>query len=319
MGVEQALTSALVTGVSGQDGSYLAEALLARGVEVHGLVRTGDSAVLDPRIHPHPGDLADADGLVRVVREVRPDQIYNLGGLTSVAQSWREPVLTAQITGMAVVHLLAAAQRLADEGHPVRFLQASSSEIFGDSADQPQHEGTRLQPVSPYGAAKAFAHTSTAVQRSRGLFASTVILYGHESPRRPVGFAARRITAGVAAIARGESAELTLGNLDARRDFGWAPDFVAAMVRVLDTEEPGDYIVSTGETHTVREFVAAAFAAAGIEDWESRVRTDPALLRPYDQAVQIGDAARLRALGWRPTHDFAAVVSAMVQADLARH
>lgn len=313
------VASALITGITGQDGCYLAAALLARGVEVHGLVRPGDVEALDPRIQVHAGDLVDGDGLARLVGEVAPDAIYNLGGLTSVAESWRQPVLTARITGLAVVHLLSAAQRLVDDGHPVRFLQASSSEIFGDSADHPQREETQLRPVSPYGAAKAFAHTSTAVQRSRGLFASTVILYGHESPRRPIRFAARRITAGVAAIARGESAQLTLGNLDARRDWGWAPDFVDAMVRVLEHDQAGDFIVSTGRTHTVREFVAAAFAVAGIDDWEPRVRIDPALLRPHDTGVQIGDATRLRSLGWRPTRDFDDVVAAMVEADLVRH
>ena len=312
------MPTALVTGITGQDGSYLAERLLAAGVQVHGLVRPGDRGSVDERVQIHHGDLRDGDRLARLVAEVRPDALYNLGGLTSVGQSWAEPVLTAETTGLAVTHLLAAAQRLIEAGHPIRFLQASSSEIFGQSVDRPQHEGTEVRPVSPYGAAKAFAHQSTAIQRSRGLFASTVILYGHESPRRPLGFAARKITAGVAAIAQGRADRLSLGNLEATRDWGWAPDFVDAMVRVLDHDEPGDFIVSTGETHSVREFVAAAFAAVGVADWADRVHVDPDLLRPNDGSVQIGDATRLRALGWRPTHTFVEVVAAMVEADLGR-
>ena len=312
------MSTALVTGITGQDGSYLAERLLAAGVQVHGLVRPGDPGSVDPGVETHHGDLRDGDRLARLVVEVRPDTIYNLGGLTSVSRSWAEPALTAETTGLAVVHLLDAAQRLTDAGHPVQVLQASSSEIFGQSVDRPQHEGSEVRPVSPYGAAKAFAHQSTAIHRSRGLFASTVILYGHESPRRPLGFAARKITAGVAAIAQGRADRLSLGNLDATRDWGWAPDFVDAMVRVLDHDEPGDFIVSTGQAHSVREFVAAAFAAAGVSDWVDRVHVDQKLLRPNDGSVQIGDAARLRALGWLPTRTFDEVVAAMVEADLAR-
>lgn len=312
------MPTALLTGITGQDGSYLAERLLAAGVEVHGLIRSGDPGRLAQRVHAHPGDLRDGDRLAALVAEIRPDAIYNLGGLTSVAQSWREPVLTAEVTGLASVRLLDAAQRLHDSGHPVRFLQASSSEIFGTDAEVPQHEQTVIRPVSPYGTAKAFAHHATAVQRGRGLFASTVILYGHESPRRPLDFAARKITAGVAAIAAGRADRLTLGNLDARRDWGWAPDFVDAMVRVLGHDQPGDFIVSTGETHTVGEFVATAFAAAGIDDWAARVDQDPGLLRPHDGSVQIGDATRLRALGWRASRTFTEVVATMVEADLER-
>ncbi|HEY5822511.1 MAG TPA: GDP-mannose 4,6-dehydratase [Propionibacteriaceae bacterium] len=313
------MSRVLITGVTGQDGSYLSERLLEGGHQVHGLVRPDDSGPVDPRVVPHAGDLLDGDGLAAVVAEVRPDVIYNLAGLTSVAASWQDPVLAAQTTGLAVLHLLEAARRLHEAGHSVRFLQASSSEIFGDSPDLPQHEDSPIRPISPYGAAKAFAHASTAIQRSHGLHASTVILYGHESPRRPPTFAARKITAGVAAIARGEAETLTLGNLDAARDWGWAPDFVSAMLTVVAHDEPADFIVSTGEAHTVREFVATAFAAAGVPDWETRIRIDPALMRPNDRSVQIGDATRLRALGWRPSKTFAELVATMVEADLHQY
>lgn len=310
---------ALVTGVTGQDGGYLADRLLAAGYAVHGLVRPGDLAPLDPRVVAEPGDLADDPGLAALVARLRPDVVVNLGGITSVAQSWTDPLLTARVTGLAVAELLAAAWALHAAGHPVRFLQAGSAEAFGEAAEVPQHESTPLRPVSPYGAAKAYAQQVTAVYRRRGLPASTVILYGHESPRRPPSFVARKITAGVAAIARGQADELTLGNLDATRDWGWAPDFVDAMVRVLESDRPDDYVVSTGQAHTVGDFAAAAFAVAGLGDGSGYLRRDPALTRPADGAVQIGDATRIRTrLGWAPTRSFEAVVAAMVAADLER-
>ena len=312
------MSSALVTGVTGQDGGYLADRLLAAGYRVHGLVRPGDRAPLDPRVERHLGDLADGPGLADLVARLQPAVIVNLGGLTSVAQSWQDPVLTARVTGQAAAELLAAAWRLHADGHPVRFLQAGSAEVFGEADEVPQHEGTAVRPVSPYGAAKAYAQHVTAVYRGRGLVASTVILYGHESPRRPPAFVARKITAGVAAIARGRADRLVLGNLDACRDWGWAPDFVDAMVRVLDGDQPDDYVVSTGEAHSVRDFAAAAFAAAGLDDGTAYLHSDPALTRPADGAVQIGDAGRLRRrLGWAPTRSFAEVVASMVAADLA--
>jgi GDPmannose 4,6-dehydratase len=311
------MTSALVTGVTGQDGGYLAERLLASGYAVHGLVRPGDAAPVDPRVVRHAGDLADGPRLAALVSGLRPDVIVNLGGLTSVEASWRDPVLTAEVTGLAPVHLLEAAWRLHEEGHPVRFLQASSAEIFGESTEVPQTEQTPIRPVSPYGVAKALAHHATAMYRRRGLTASTVILYGHESPRRPPNFVARKITLGVAAIVRGRASELVLGNLDATRDWGWAPDFVDAMVRVLEGPRPDDYIVSTGEAHSVREFAEAAFAAAGLEAGARYLRSDPELTRTGDRAVQIGDASRIREqLGWTPTVSFEGVVTAMVAADL---
>jgi GDPmannose 4,6-dehydratase len=309
--------SALVTGITGQDGGYLAERMLNAGYKLHGLVRQGDVEPVDARVVRHTGDLSDGSRLAALVAGLRPDLIVNLGGLSSVAASWRQPVLTARVTGLAVLELLEAAWRLHDQGHPVRFLQASSAEIFGESTEVPQTEHTPIRPASPYGVAKALAHHATAMYRRRGLPASTVILYGHESPRRPPNFVARKITLGVAAIVRGRASDLVLGNLDATRDWGWAPDFVDAMMRVLEGARPDDYIVSTGEAHSVREFAEAAFAAAGLEAGARYLRSDPELTRAGDRAVQIGDASRIREqLGWAPTMSFEGVVTAMVAADL---
>ena len=313
------MATVLVTGVSGQDGSYLAERLVAAGDRVHGLVRAGDPAPLAPGVVREVGDLADGPGLSALVARLRPDVVVNLGGLTSVAQSWADPVQTARVTGLAVADLLEAVWRLHAAGHAVRFLQAGSAEAFGEATEVPQSEDTPLRPVSPYGAAKAYATQLTALYRGRGLPASTLILYGHESPRRPPGFVARKITAGVAAIAHGQADSLVLGNLDATREWGWAPDVVDAMVRVLAGDRPDDYVVATGEAHSVREFAAAAFAAAGLGDGSALLRSDPALARPADRAVQVGNATRIRErLGWAPTRRLPDVVAAMVAADLAR-
>ena len=311
--------TALVTGVTGQDGSYLAERLLAEGVEVHGLVHPTDDAAVAEGVVVHPGDLGDLDGLTDLVASVAPDLVVNLAGVSSVATSWEHPVTTARTTGLAAAVLLEAAQALQDRrGREVRFLQASSSEIFGQAESSPQHEDTPIRPVNPYGAAKAFAHHSVQVQRQRGLFAATVILFNHESPRRPPTFVTRKITSGVAAIARGEQETLALGNLDARRDWGWAPDYVDAMLRAVRHDEPWDYVVATGEAHSVEEFVAAAFARVGIDDWRARVTVDERFLRPVEATLSCGDATRAReVLGWAPTVGFTEVVGRMVEADLA--
>lgn len=245
--------------------------------------------------------------------------MFHLAGISSVAQSWQDPVLTAEVTGLAVARLLAAVQDAVEAGgRQVRVLQASSAEVFGDAEQVPQDEGTPLRPVSPYGAAKAYAQHLVGVHRGRGLHASCVVLYNHESPRRPPAFVTRKITQGAAEVALGRREELALGNLEARRDWGWAPDYVDAMVRAVRRDEPGDYVVATGETHTVGEFVAAAFRAAGVEDGERRVRVDPRFFRPADAAVQVGDATRARReLGWAPTVAFEEVVARMVEHDLA--
>ncbi|WP_158372252.1 GDP-mannose 4,6-dehydratase [Cellulosimicrobium cellulans] len=312
----------LITGVTGQDGSYLAERLVAEGAEVHGLVRASDASASDARARGvvlHEGDLGDEDGLRRLVDEVEPDEVYNLAGISSVAQSWREPVLTGRLSGLAVTVLLDAAARLQDRtGRRVAFVQASSSEIFGDAAVSPQDESTPVRPVSPYGAAKAFAHHAAAVYRGRGLHAATCILFNHESPRRPTTFVTRKITSAAARIAREGSGTIRLGNLEARRDWGWAPDYVDAMVRAARHDVPDDFVVATGTTHTVAQFAEAALRRAGVgDDWAAHVESDPEFFRPADASVMVGDAGKARReLGWTPSVTFEEVVGRMVDHDL---
>jgi GDPmannose 4,6-dehydratase len=311
------MPSALITGVSGQDGFYLAERLLADGVEVHAVSLPGDAPV--DGVRTHVGDVADVEGTRALVLEVAPDEIYNLAAVSSVARSWDEPELTARVNGLAAVGLLESARQLQERaGRPVRFVQASSAEIFGLPDRAPQDEDTPVRPVNPYGAAKAFAHLMVDVYRHRGLPAVSLVLYNHESPRRPEHFVTRKITAGVAAISAGTASRLTLGNLAAVRDWGWAPDFVDAMVRAARADVARDYVVATGESHSVEEFVAAAFRCVGIDDWASYVDVDPALLRPVDAQALTGDPTRIRTdLGWAPTVGFEDVVRRMVEGDLA--
>lgn len=307
---------ALITGVGGQDGGYLAERLVAEGLEVHALGPGGGSA--PPGVHLHEGDLADVAATRSLLLEVSPDEVYNLAAVSSVARSWEEPDLVAQVNGVGAVALMESA-RLAQErsGRPVRLVQASSAEIFGHPAAVPQDEDTPVRPTNPYGAAKAYAHLAVAVQRRRGLHASSLVLFNHESPRRPRSFVTRKITAGAADIAAGRAARLTLGNLAAERDWGWAPDYVDAMVRAARAQEPDDYVVATGVRHSVQDFVAAAFRAAGLDDWRPYVEVDPNLLRPVDAPTLVGDPSRIRtALGWRTTVGFDELVGRMVRADL---
>jgi GDPmannose 4,6-dehydratase len=310
------MPTALITGAGGQDGSYLVERLLAEGVEVHALGLPGDAAV--DGVVTHVGDVADVEGTRALLLEVAPDEVYNLAAVSSVARSWAEPDLTARVNGIAAVGLLESAWQLqSGSGRPVRFVQASSAEIFGLPDRSPQDEDTPVRPVNPYGAAKAYAHLAVDVYRRRGLHAVSLILYNHESPRRPPQFVTRKITAGVAAIAEGRTERLTLGNLAATRDWGWAPDYVAAMVLAARADGPGDYVVGTGESRSVEEFVATAFACVGIDDWAAHVDVDPTLLRPVDTTDMAGNAARIRAeLGWAPTVAFDEVVRRMVEADL---
>ncbi|RKR73242.1 GDP-mannose 4,6-dehydratase [Frondihabitans australicus] len=315
---------ALITGVSGQTGSYLAENLLARGWEVHGIQRDdAPDPAIPERVVPHTADLVDFPAVRRVVDEVEPDVTVNLAALSSVAVAWARPLEVAQLNGTAVANLLDAVRSLPDRPGARRgFVQASSAEMFGQAAESPQSETTPIAPVNPYGASKAYAHALVGAYRAAGLRASSVILYNHESPRRPEAFVTRKITAGVARISRGEQSELVLGNLDARRDWGWAPDYAEAMARIAQSLTEGDtasadFVVATGESHTIRDFVAAAFAAAGIDDWQHLVRVDPQFVRPTDATEMRGDAGRIRhALGWAPTKTFDAVVAAMVAADL---
>jgi GDPmannose 4,6-dehydratase len=312
------VTRALVTGIGGQDGYYLARQLLADGVEVHGLARRPVPDLPDVRVRL--GDVTDAGAVRRLVLHLEPDQVFNLASVSSVARSWQEPELTHAVNGESVVHLLEACHELQERaGRSVRVVQASSAEIFGQPDTSPQDERTPLRPVNPYGEAKALAHEQVGWWRDRGLHASAAILYNHESPRRPTTFVTRRITSTVAAIARGEAHHLVLGNLDARRDWGWAPDHVDAMVRAARADRPGDYVVATGVSHSVRDFVAAAFTHVGITAWEGHVRTDPALARPADATELVGDPGRAeRELGWRRTVGFEELVALMVDADLGR-
>lgn len=316
--------TALITGVTGQDGTYLSQSLLQRGYQVHGLVRHEDFVPLAPGadatagVTAHAGDLRDSAGLRRLVLEVRPDHIYNLAGQTSVAASWDDPLDTLETSGYPVGVLLEAAWELQEQrGEPVRVVQASSAEIFGNAAQSPQNEGTPIAPVSPYGVAKALGHFLVGTYRQRGLHASSVILYNHESPLRPATFVTRKITQGAARIAQGLESTLALGNLDVQRDWGWAPDYVEAMRLAAEQPAAGDYVIGTGASHSVRDFVEAAFRASGITDWEQHVEIDPAFVRPADPALQLADSSKAReVLGWAPTVDFDELVRRMVEADL---
>jgi GDPmannose 4,6-dehydratase len=313
------VSRALVTGASGQDGSYLCERLLADGVEVHTLSLSGEASPYLPEgIEVHHGDLCDVAATRKLLADLAPDEVYNLAALSSVAASWEDPDLSAAINGGAAVALLESAWQVAQaHDKQVAFVQCSSAEIFGEPSESPQSEATPLRPVNPYGAAKAYAHLMTGVYRSRGLHASSMVLYNHESPRRSPQFVTRKITSTVAAIAAGKAHELVLGNLDVRRDFGWAPDYVDAMVRAARHTDGDDYVIATGTSHSVRDFVAAAFAEVGIDDWSGLVTQDPALLRPTDPTELRGESSRARReLGWSPTLAFSEIVRHMVEADL---
>ena len=316
------MTCALITGVGGQDGSLLAELLLDRGDEVVGLVRPGapryeNLAAIEDRIELHEADLLNQTSLAQALRAARPDEVYNLAAPSFVPASWEEPVQTAEFAAVGATSLLEAI-RLVDPG--IRFYQASSSEIFGDSVDVPQTESTPLAPVTPYGVAKAYAHLSARSYRHRyGLYACSGILYNHESPRRPLKFLPRKVAHGAAAISLGLEQELVLGDLDATRDWGYAGDYVRAMWLMLQQEEPDDYVVASGEDHSVRELVQCAFAHVGL-DWKQHVRVDPTLQRGAAELHRlVGNPAKARAeLGWQPEVDFTNLVHLLVDADVAR-
>lgn len=311
----------LLTGATGQDGSYLVERLIGEGVQIHALVRKPSTtgALASGSVVEHVGNLENFPALARLIDEVRPDLVFNLAGISSVATSWERPIDTAKVSGAAVVTLLDACWRLQKRtGTDVRFVQASSSEIFGAARVSPQNELTPIQPLSPYGAAKALAHHAVEVYRQRGLLCSSAILYNHESPRRPNTFVTRKITIGAAEIAMGLREKLSLGNLDARRDWGWAPDYVDALLLLARSNQIGDVVVATGETRSVGEFVATAFEHAGVDDWKRYVDVDSRFLRPADVQEMRGDSSKARALlGWKPTRNFHQIVTAMVDHDLA--
>ena len=315
------MPTALITGITGQDGSYLAEHLLGLGYAVVGVTRRSSTDTgtriehLRDRIEVVGGDLLDQTSLLALVDRVRPDEVYNLAAQSFVPASFEQPLLTGEVTALGVARLLEAV-RLA---HPVaRFYQASSSEMFGKVQAVPQDEATPFYPRSPYGVAKLYGHWITVNYReSYGLHASSGVLFNHESPRRGLEFVTRKIAHGVARIKHGLQGELRLGNLDARRDWGYAGDYVRAMRLMLQREEPGDYVIATGETHSVREFAELAFAAAGL-DWREHVVVDPALSRPAEVDLLVGDARRARDdLGWEPAVGFPGLVRLMVEADLA--
>ncbi|GII61881.1 GDP-mannose 4,6-dehydratase [Sphaerisporangium siamense] len=321
---------ALITGITGQDGSYLAEHLLDRGYDVWGLVR----GQANPRVarvrrllqnvELVRGDLLDQGSLISAVERVRPDEVYNLGAISFVPMSWEQAELTAEVTGMGVLRMLEAirvcsgitSSRTPGSGQ-IRFYQASSSEMFGQVRETPQNERTPFHPRSPYGVAKAYGHFLTQNYReSYGMFAVSGILFNHESPRRGAEFVTRKVSLGVARIKLGLASELRLGNLEARRDWGYAGDYVQAMRLMLQAPAPEDYVVGTGRTHSVRELVAAAFAAADL-DWERYVAVDQGLHRPAEVDLLCADPKKARAqLGWEPSVSFEELVAMMVDSDL---
>ncbi|WP_222121987.1 GDP-mannose 4,6-dehydratase [Curtobacterium pusillum] len=306
----------LVTGVTGQTGSYLAETLLRHGHEVVGVSKTTENVV--DGVDLRQLDLTDTDALGRLVDEVRPDAIVNLAAQSSVARAWQDPVGTAVADAIVPAAVFAAARRLADDGIDCQVVQASSSEVFGAPASGVVDESTPVAPTNPYGAAKAHAHHLVAAYRAAGLRASSLILFNHESPRRPKRFVTRLITSAVADVARGRADEVVLADPSIERDWGWAPDVAEAIRLVVEARASRDYVVATGVAHSVGSFALAALAAAGVSDPESRIRVDPSLARPTDVKTVVGDSSRLREeLGWQPTVGFEDIVRAMVDADLA--
>ena len=313
--------SALVTGITGQDGSYLAELLLEKGYEVHGMVRRASTEKFDriehirDQITLHQGDLLDQRSLVDTLRASSPAEIYNLAAMSFVAVSWIQPTLTAEFTGVGVTRMLEAMREVCPEA---RFYQASSSEMFGKVLEVPQTETTPFYPRSPYGVAKAYGHFITVNYReSYDLHATSGILFNHESPRRGLEFVTRKITWHAAAIKHGLTNELRLGNLDAERDWGYAKDYVEAMWLMLQRDVPEDYVIATGEAHSVRECCEVAFAEAGLGDFERYVKIDPAFVRPAEVDHLIGDPSKAeRDLGWKPQTSFEELIRLMTRADL---
>jgi GDPmannose 4,6-dehydratase len=313
---------AIITGITGQDGSYLAELLLAKGYEVVGTVRRSSAPnfwrvqhLLD-RITIKPADLLDQLSIIRVIDEVRPHELYNLAAMSFVPASWDQPMLTGEFNAQGVTRVLEAVRQVDPS---IRMYQASSSEMFGKVREVPQSELTPFYPRSPYGVSKVFAHYITVNYReSYDLFAVSGMLFNHESPRRGLEFVTRKVTDGVARIKQGLTSTLSLGNLDAKRDWGFAGDYVNAMWLMLQQDRPDDYVIATGISHSVRDLVEVAFAHVGL-DWRKHVTLDPKLIRPAEVEHLIGDSAKARTqLGWKPSVDFAGLIRMMVDADLER-
>ena len=317
------MPTALITGITGQDGSYLAELLLAKGYRVVGIVRRSSTTPYDriahlmDRIELVSADLLDQTSLMDAMHEVRPDEIYNLAAQSFVATSWTQPVLTGEFTGIGVTRMLEAMRRVVPAA---RFYQASSSEMFGMVQETPQREATPFYPRSPYGVAKVYGHWITVNYReSFGLYAVSGILFNHESPRRGLEFVTRKVTDAVARIKLGQLDEVRLGNLEARRDWGYAGDYVDAMWRMLQQDTPADFVIGTGETWSVRQLCEEAFSYVGL-DWQAHVRTDARFQRPAEVELLVADPTKAaRQLGWTPTVRFRDLVRMMVDADLARH
>ncbi len=316
---------ALITGITGQDGLYLAELLLAKGYEVHGIIRGQNNPKIDivklvvPDVILHTGDLTDMSSLIRALKQADPHEVYNLAAISFVAYSWENAALTSDVTAKGVLTMLEAVRLHAgpDLGG-IRFYQASSSEMFGKVQEVPQRETTLLWPRSPYGVSKVFGHYMTINYReSYGMHASSGILFNHESPRRGPEFVTRKISRAVARIHLKMQEDLTLGNLDSKRDWGFAGDYVEAMWRMLQQPEADDYVIATGQTHSIRDFLDIAFAHVGIDDWTPYVKQDPRFMRPAEVDLLIGDASKARErLGWEPKVSFAELVTMMVDNDL---
>jgi GDPmannose 4,6-dehydratase len=317
---------ALITGITGQDGRYLSELLTGKGYQVFGLIRGQQNPKSEmvrdenPKLELVEGDLTDLSSLISAVEQVQPDEVYNLGAISYVALSFRQAELTAEITALGVLRMLEAVRIVGGtQANPIRFYQASSSEMFGKVREVPQTEATPFHPRSPYGVAKVFGHHITVNYReSYGIFACSGILFNHEGPRRGLEFVTRKITNSVARIKLGLQDSISLGNLDASRDWGYAPDYVDAMWRMLQQDEPDDYVVATGATHSIREFLDTAFQVAGYDSWEPFVRHDPRFDRPAEVDLLIGDASKARSvLGWKPEIGFEELVTRMYEHDLA--
>lgn len=316
---------ALITGITGQDGQHLAELLHSKGYDVFGLVKGQNNpriaGVLEqfPFVEPVSGDLADLSSLVKAIGLAQPDEVYNLGAVSYVAYSFTHAELTADISGLGVLRMLDAIRMVGGlDDNPIRFYQASTSEMFGEVRETPQTEMTPFHPRSPYGCAKVFGHYITMNYReSYDMFACSGILFNHEGPRRGLEFVTRKITNAVARIKLGLQDEIILGNLDSKRDWGYAGDYVRAMWLMLQHDTPEDFVIATGETHSIHEFLDLAFAEVGIDDWQPYVRQDPKFLRPAEVDVLTGDASKAKeVLGWEPEVSFAQLVKMMVENDL---
>jgi GDPmannose 4,6-dehydratase len=319
------LPRAFITGITGQDGQHLAEFLHGQGYDVFGMVKGQSNPRIAqlieemPFIETVPGDLADLPSLVSALERSQPDEVYNLGAISFVALSFNQAELTANITGLGVLRMLEAVRMVGgSRDNPIRFYQASSSEMFGKVRQTPQTEVTPFHPRSPYGCAKVFGHDIVVNYReSYDMYACSGILFNHEGPRRGIEFVTRKVTNAVARIKLGLQHELVLGNLDSKRDWGFAGDYVKAMWMMLQQDEPDDYVIATGETHSIEEFVERAFAEVGIENWRDYVRQDAKFLRPAEVDLLIGDASKAHTkLGWKPEVDFPTLVKMMVENDL---